>query len=103
MTQSDKDRLTTGEVADGRDVSPRGVGPNLRGKRVRAIPYSGGTMVEIRHEDFANGGIDHPLVRWINDRDNFTVPVGPGSISQEAADYLTSKFPMQFEYMNEDA
>lgn len=92
-------------ASDKRDVSPRAAGPDTSGKRVRYIPYKGGTHNEISKADFKRAfGIDHPSVQ-ANFRNNvFTYEVGDGkrgTLSQEAADALTSSFPTMFEYLDE--
>ncbi|AAN02082.1 gp28 [Mycobacterium phage Barnyard] len=91
--------------SDKRDVSPRAAGPDTSGKRVRYIPYKGGTHVELRKSDFKQAfGVDHPGVQ-ANFRNNiFTFEVGDGkrnTLSQEVADLLTEKFPTMFEYLDE--
>ena len=67
-------------------------------KRIKAIPFSGGTTVIVRAVDFANAGVEHPDVTWDYRIDNFTVAVGDG-ISAEAASVLVSKFPGSFEFV----
>lgn len=90
--------------SDKRDVSPRGPGPDTSGTRVRYIPYGGGTHAEVRSSDFQREGLNHQTVNF-NFRNNvFTAEVGngeQGTLSQEAADMLTSKYPTMFEYLDE--
>ena len=93
--------LTAAEVTDERDVTPRAPGPDLSGKRVRAIPTLGATTVRLSTHDFRDLGVaDHPNVEWDFRKDRFTVGVGDGEqLSDKAADVITSKFPQSFEYM----
>jgi hypothetical protein len=91
--------LKPSEVVDTADTAVKEAPPKLTGRRIRGIPAFGGTTIEIREEDFANAGIDHPNVIWDFRKDDFTVRVGEG-ISQEAADYLTKEFPSQFVYVS---
>ena len=90
-------------ASDSRDVSPRAAGPDTSGKRVRYIPYKGGTHVELRRSDFRREGLDHPGVQ-ANFRNNvFTFEVGDGkhnTLTEEAAELLTKKYPTMFEYLN---
>ena len=85
-------------VKDDRDVSPRAGKPKLTGKRVRAIPYKGGTQVLIRASDFEYLGIKHPAVLWDFRKNKRTVEVGR-EISAEAAKLLCDKYPTRFEFM----
>lgn len=88
------------DVVDAADISPRQVS-NTSGKRVKAIPFASGTTVVVREADFKSaGGFDHPEVTWDYRIDDFTVAVGP-SLTQEAADFLTSKYPDSFVYVGE--
>src|SRR5574337_1891381 len=88
--------LTAAEVVDTADEAVvHEEAPKLTGKRVRAIPAFGGTTIEIRDIDFANGGIDHPTVIWDFRKNNFTVKVGE-ELSEEAAEWLTSEHGHQF-------
>jgi hypothetical protein len=96
-------------ASDPADVSPRAPGPDTSGRRVRAIPYQGGTRIELRTADFANHGIpDHPPVAWTFRKDDLTVPVievgnGEGNtLRADAAEMLTKKFPTTFEYFGDD-
>jgi hypothetical protein len=94
-------KLSTADVKDTADTSPRAADPDLSGKRVRAIPAKGGTTVLVRKQDFASKGIDHPDVKFDYRTDKFTLPVGKGkSISTEAADFLTKNYPTSFEYLD---
>lgn len=93
--------------SDKRDVSPRAAGPDTSGKRVRYIPYGGGTHAELRKGDFKRAfGVDHPSVQ-ANFRNNvFTFEVGDGkrnTLTEEVADLLTKNFPTMFEYLDEGA
>jgi hypothetical protein len=95
-------KLEATEVRDVRDSSPRAAGPDLSGKRLRAIPAKGGTTVEVKRGDFAKHGIDHPDVKFDFRRDRFTLPVGKErGISEEAADFLSANYPTSFEYMSQ--
>jgi hypothetical protein len=95
-------------ASDERDTSPRAKS-DVSGKRVRAIPSvitkntGHATTIEVRRSDFKSHDIDHPTVTWDFRKENFTVKVGDksGQISQEAADFLTSKFPTSYEYIDE--
>lgn len=101
--------LTPGDVTDERDNAPRIPAPELSGKRVRAIPYKGGTQIHLRRQDFANYGVDHPDVTWDfrKIKGNMSVPVDDSekpvknTLTSEAAEMLVDKFPTQFEYMND--
>ena len=96
--------LSAAEVVDTADTSPRAPAPDLSGKRVRAIPYAGGTTVEVTSKDFRDNGIKHPTIVFDFRRDNFTLPVDPKpgqkGLSKEAADFLTREHGHQFEYMS---
>lgn len=92
--------LNPDEVVDARDVSPRAAAPVLTGKRVRAVPRNGGTVVEIRSSDFAYYGIEHPDVRFADTR-FFNLNVDDNGLSEEAAKFLTEKFPETFEFVDE--
>lgn len=85
-------------VVDAADNSPRGPAPDTSGKRLRAIPQRGGTLVEITRVDFARHGIDHDTVQFSNFKDNWTLKVGRG-ITAEAADFLAKFAPETFEYL----
>jgi hypothetical protein len=85
-------------VEDERDTAPRAAAPDTSGKRIRAIPYQGGTEIVVRKEDFAGAGIDQDTVTWEMFKNNFTVKVGT-DISKEAADFLTENYKESFEYM----
>lgn len=93
------EKLDPSEVKDPRDVSPR-VSANLSGRRLRAIPYKGGTTIEVRRADFKRKGIDHKTVSWDFRKDRATLEVGK-DISEEAAEMLTKEFPTSFEYMSD--
>lgn len=67
-------------------------------KRIKAIPFSGGTTVIIRAADFSNVGVEHPDVTWDYRIDDFTVAIGDG-ISAEAANVLVNKFPDSFTFV----
>lgn len=100
------DKLTTAEVKDTADTSPRTAPPNVSGKRLRAIPYQNASTVIVKRVDFrtaSSGEIDHPDVRFDFRKDNFTVPVGgkEAIITDEAADFLASNYPTDFEYIND--
>lgn len=86
-------------VVDTADKSPRHLSDKSK-KRVRAIPFQNCTTVVIRESDFKLGDVDHKEVTWDFRVDDFTVVVGEG-ISKEAADYLTTSFPGDFEYVGE--
>lgn len=108
-TKAEADEPTVGNVPDARDTSPRAKA-DLSGKRVRAIPSvitkngDRSTTIEIRRSDFKSADIDHPTVQWDFRRDNFTVKVGDraGQISEAAAEFLTSKHPQSFEYIENE-
>lgn len=99
---------SVGNVPDERDTSPRAKA-DLSGKRVRAIPSvitrstGNATTIEVTRADFNTHDIDHPTVTWDFRKDNYTLKVGTkaGQISEEAADFLTEKFPTSFEYLDE--
>lgn len=77
--------------------APVEVAKTVSVKRIKAIPFSGGTTVVVRAVDFANAGVEHSDVTWDYRIDNFTVAVGDG-ISAEAANLLVKKFPGSFEF-----
>lgn len=95
--------LSHEEVVDVADTASRAPAPSMKGKRVRAIPGAGGTTVRVTDRDFKANGIKHPTVVWDFRQNKFTVFVGnlSGQISQEAADFLTSNFPVSFEFIGE--
>lgn len=105
------ERLTASEVTDARDVSPRADEPELKGKRVRAIPAiitnkgDQATTVEIRPEDLqlAGGPELSRTVTWDARVDSSTVVVGDnhGQIPNDVAEFLTGNYPQSFEYMND--
>jgi len=68
------------------------------GKRIKAIPFSGGTTVIIRKSDFEKTGVKHADVTWDYRIDDFTVVVGQG-ITEEAADALVNSFPDSFTFV----
>lgn len=96
--------LAPEEVKDERDTAVRGPKADLSGKRVRGIPGSGGTTIILNPVDFAKGDIEHPKVEWDFRKDSFTVPVNDSgkknTLTKEAADFITSEWPFQFEYMD---
>lgn len=68
-------------------------------KRVRAIPFSGGTTVVVRSVDFKNAGnIEHDSVTWDYRLGNFTVEVGK-EINSEAAEFLVKTYPNSFKLL----
>lgn len=85
-------------------ATPKAPGPDTSGKRVRYIPYKGGTHAEVGSADFSREGLEHAKVEF-NFRNNlFTAPVGDGkrnTLTQEAADLLTERYPTMFEYLDE--
>lgn len=88
----------TPSVVDTSDVTPRQE-VNTGGKRIQAIPFSGGTTVVVRSIDFHNAGkIDHPDVTWDYRVDDFTVEVDKG-ITAEAANFLVDRFPASFRFI----
>jgi hypothetical protein len=68
------------------------------GKRIQAIPFSGGTTVVIRKSDFEKAGVEHASVTWDYRIDDFTVEVGKG-ITEEAANTLVNNFPDSFKFL----
>jgi hypothetical protein len=59
------------QIPDERDVVKRQPVQKFSGKVVKATPTHGGTVIEMRPEDWANVGIEnHPLVRWIFSKTN---------------------------------
>ena len=95
--------LTHADVNDEKDSAVKAPGPDLSGKRVRAIPAKGGTTVLVRRADFRQKGIDHGDVTFDFRKDRFTLPVGSkdGQLSEKAADFLTKNYPESFEYLSE--
>jgi hypothetical protein len=92
--------LSPAEVTDDRDNAPR-LKDNLSGKRIRAIAAHPGqtTAVVVHKSDFARHNVEHNTIEFNFRKDNFTLPVGKNGVSEDAAEFLTSGFPMQFEYM----
>ena len=104
MAGTAPEALTAAEVTDERDVSPRAEAPDTSGKRVRAIPYKGGTTVIVDETDFRNNDVKQKTTTWDFRKDNFTVKVGNGennTLTKEAAEMLTRDYPTQFEYLSE--
>lgn len=101
-TPASDENLTSENVHDEADTSPRAPEPATDGKRVRAVPYQGGSTIIVDPADFARIGLEQKKVTWDFRVDNFTVKVGTdeGEISQEAADALTKRYPETFEYIN---
>ena len=95
-------KLDPSEVTDERDTSPRAPTSDTSGRRLRAIPAKGGTLVRVTKADFVNNGIDQDTVEFSFRKDNFTLPVGSKKgISKEAADFLSKEHPHAFEYIND--
>lgn len=83
--------------APNRDSAPAEV--TSVGKRVKAVPFSGGTTVVVRSSDFQKAGnIDHPDVTWDYRVDDFTVEVGK-EINAEAANFLVNSYPDSFQFL----
>lgn len=88
----------TPSVADTEDKTPRQP-VETAGKRIKAIPFSGGTTVLVRTVDFKKAGnIDHPDVTWDYRVNGFTVEVDK-EITAEAADFLVNNYPGSFEFI----
>ena len=84
------------EIPDERDTVKRRPTTKHSGKVVKATPTHGGTVIEMRPEDWANVGIDgHALVRWDFLQNKFQVPVE--QLSEEALAYLLEHDPNRFE------
>lgn len=96
--------LATSDVVDAADTSPRGPAPDTSGRRVRAIPYQGGSTVVVNAQDFAAHNIDNGRVEFDFRIDHFTLPVGTGDsenlLTEAGAAFLTKKYPETFEYMD---
>lgn len=96
--------LSPSEVTDTADTTMRAPKPDTSGRRLRAIPYANGTTIKVSRADFKHNGINHGDVEFDFRVNNFTLPVNPKKgqkgISKEAADFLASEHPQQFEYMN---
>ena len=90
-------RIPSPSVVDTSDVTPRQE-VNATGKRIQAVPFSGGTTIVVRSVDFENAGIEHPDVTWDYRTGDFTVEVGK-AITAEAADLLVNKFPDSFRFV----
>lgn len=80
-------------------------------KRIRAIPYENGSTVRVSKADFANHGVNYHSVEFDFRRNDMTLRVVEKETSEtgiydenvilaEVADWLTKKFPSQFEYVN---
>ena len=82
---------------------PRAPGPDTSGRRLRYIPYKGGTHHELRASDLAREGFSgHGKVDF-NFRNNaFTAVVGTGrgEVAPEVAEHLAEKFPTMYEFMD---
>ena len=73
------------EIPDDRDVVKRQPRQKFSGKVVLAKPTHGGTVIEMRPEDWANCGIEnHPFVRWDFLINKFMVPAE--ALSEESTD-----------------
>lgn len=104
LTEAEQNEI---RASDSADNAIKGAGPDLSGKRLRAIPAvitrSGdkGTTVEVRREDFQAKGIDHDTVSFDARNDNYTIRVGDGDgeISEKAASFLAKNYPYSFEFM----
>jgi len=84
------------QIPDERDVVKRQPVQKFSGKVVKATPTHGGTVIEMRPEDWANVGIEnHPLVRWDFLKNKFMVPAE--ALSEEALAYLLEHDPNRFE------
>ena len=84
------------DIPDERDVVKRQPVTKHGGKVVKATPTHGGTVIEMRPEDWANAGIEnHPLVRWDFLKNKFMVPIE--DLSEEALAYLLEHDPSRFE------
>ena len=84
------------EIPDERDTVKRQPVMKPSGKVVKATPTHGGTVIEMRPEDWANVGIEnHPLVRWDFLKNRFMVPAE--ALSDEALAYLLEHDPNRFE------
>ena len=84
------------DIPDERDVVKRQPVQKFSGKVVKATPTHGGTVIEMRPEDWANVGIEnHPMVRWDFLKNKFMVPAE--SMSEEALAYLLEHDPNRFE------
>lgn len=93
---SSRARVAPSRVAD-TESAPAEV--TSGGKRVKAVPFSGGTTIVVRSSDFDKAGnIDHPDVTWDYRVDGFTVEVGKG-ITAEAADFLVNNYPDSFRFV----
>lgn len=67
-------------------------------KLIKAIPFSGGTTIIVRPEDFKRSGVDHPQVQWDYRINDFSVVVGE-DITEEAANVLVKNFPDSFTFV----
>jgi hypothetical protein len=87
------------EIPDDRDTVKRKPVQQFSGKVVRAKPTHGGTVIEMRPEDWANVKIaGHPLVRWDFLQNKFMVPVE--ALSEEALAYLLEHDANRFEVID---
>ena len=86
------------DIPDERDTVKRKPVQRFSGKVVRATPTHGGTVIEMRPEDWANVKIDHPMVRWDFLQNKFMVPVE--ALSEEALAYLLKHDPNRFEVID---
>ena len=94
-TESDQAPI---DIPDERDTVKRKPVQRFSGKVVRATPTHGGTVIEMRPEDWANVKIDHPMVRWDFLQNKFMVPVE--ALSEEALAYLLKHDPNRFEVID---
>lgn len=105
------ERLTTDEVKDEADTSPRAAEPKLTGKRIRGIPAvitragDRSTTIEVRPSDLATAGGPKLQRKIVFDGriDSSTIEVGneEGKVPTDVADFLTKKYPTSFEYIDE--
>lgn len=91
------------EISEDDDKSPR----------IRAIPYENGSTIRVSRKDFADNGVTYHDIEFDFRRNDMTLKVveeekenefgvhDPEVIHKDVADWLTRKFPTQFEYVNQ--
>jgi hypothetical protein len=105
------ERLSSDEVKDEADTSPRAAEPKLEGKRLRGIPAvitnagDRSTTIEIRPQDLVLAGGPEIQRKLVFDAriDRSTLQVGSedGQVTEEVADFLSKTYPTSFEYLDE--
>lgn len=93
--------LDPSEVVDDRDISPREPKPDNAGKMfVKAYPAKGATTLLYPASDFSQyGDFSHPSVTFDFRINSLKVRVGGGDLTEQAAEFLTKRYPNTFKYI----